>query len=157
MGRPEIPIEQRLEANKSVDSNSCWNWLGFKDKDGYGTVWFDGKMRRVSRVMASLNLGLQLDSEVLVCHHCDNPACFNPEHLYLGNAKQNMTDMHSRGRASGCFVNGPTNPYNSTKTHCPKGHEYTPENTLLRRGKRECRECTNSRRRVVVDKRRKRA
>jgi hypothetical protein len=73
------------------------------DRYGYGMF----KLRRDVRVTSS-RFAFVLKNAVepmqaLVCHHCDNPACCNPGHLYLGNAKTNMNDKVQRGRAKGRF------------------------------------------------------
>lgn len=78
--------------------NGCWEWLGAKDKDGYGFTCY-GKQVRVTRIAAVLHCGLSLsDSHAFVCHHCDMPSCFNPDHLFLGTAKSNMHDAMSKDR-----------------------------------------------------------
>jgi len=66
-----------------------------------------------------------------ICHHCDNPKCVNPFHLFAGTHRDNMQDMVSKKRCGG-----------SKKTHCPQGHAYTKENTFITKiGARSCKTC----------------
>jgi hypothetical protein len=79
-----------------------------------------------------------------VLHRCDTPACSNPDHLFLGDRRINMEDAVAKGRCKHIGEN------NRSKTHCPHGHEYTPENTFITQGGdgrpfRKCRECTRIR------------
>ena len=53
--------------------------------------------------------GFDLDSPVCVLHHCDNPACFNPDHLFLGTRADNNRDMKQKGRARGAAPSGSRN------------------------------------------------
>lgn len=77
---------------------SCWLWKLRKDKDGYGKIKWQHIVRSAHRVSAHLYLGLKFeDSHILVCHHCDNPECVNPDHLYLGTVRNNFDDAVSRG------------------------------------------------------------
>lgn len=79
---------------------------------------------------------------LLVLHKCDNPACVRPTHLYLGTHHDNNQDALRRGR-----WRGPAIYHNALKTHCPKGHPYTPENTKPAQGNprwRRCRTCHNA-------------
>jgi HNH endonuclease len=88
--------------------------------------------------------GHPVPEDGLICHHCDNPLCVNPAHLYLGTYQSNAQDRADRNR--GWETRPWAGPkadqnYNRRKTHCPQGHEYTAENTLVKRGRRHCREC----------------
>jgi hypothetical protein len=56
----------------------------------------------VPRVAAAVYLGFDLQDELLICHHCDNPLCFNPEHLFPGTSLDNNRDMAGKGRKVVC-------------------------------------------------------
>jgi len=75
-------------------ADGCWLWKGLKDQDGYGG--FDHY--RAHRLMWIVIFG-QIPITLQVLHHCDNPPCVNPFHLWLGTQSDNMKDMHSKGRA----------------------------------------------------------
>jgi len=78
-------------------TGECWNWLAYKDKDGYGQIGLNGKMRRTHRVSWIIANGR--NPELLILHKCHNPSCINPNHLYEGSHALNMTDMVNAGRS----------------------------------------------------------
>lgn len=112
----------------------CWEWTLGKDEWGYGTVRFRRKMRKVHRVAAHLFLGFDLESDTRVLHHCDNPTCFNPEHLFFGTDADNAHDRDSKGRQ-----------WNMKKTHCSKGHPFKGVNLYRYKTSRYCKECNRTR------------
>ena len=77
---------------------NCWNWTGSKTLDNYGLVGYDGKICRVHRVAATIYHNFDFNSRGLVCHTCDNPKCFNPEHLFIGTDLSNSQDKFRKGR-----------------------------------------------------------
>jgi hypothetical protein len=77
----------------------CWIWLGCKSKKGYGQLTFQGKNWWAYKFSYWIYYG-EIPSTNIICHHCDNPACVNPEHLYLGTYKSNMIDREQRGRVN---------------------------------------------------------
>lgn len=77
--------------------DQCWEWLGARTKYGHGRIWVDGKVERTHRVAYRLFIGPIPDGEV-VRHDCDNAPCWNPNHLVLGDNKDNAQDMLKRGR-----------------------------------------------------------
>jgi hypothetical protein len=75
----------------------CWNWTASISKNGYGSFKLFGKAMTTSRVAYWIGHGQQ-PGDMMVLHKCDNRACCNPDHLYLGDVKQNSRDMMERGR-----------------------------------------------------------
>jgi hypothetical protein len=77
----------------------CWNWLRYKDRNGYGQVRVNYKAYYAHRYSYELYKGPIGDSFVL--HTCDNPACCNPDHLRLGTQQDNIKDCVAKERTHG--------------------------------------------------------
>lgn len=93
-------LMKRLEDKYIPEPNSgCWLWLGGLSKEnGYGTISVDGESRKAHRVMFELSTSEKIPSGYEVCHHCDNPCCVNPDHLFVGTHIDNMRDRDKKGR-----------------------------------------------------------
>lgn len=78
-------------------SGECWVWTATLSK-GYGRFRNDGRYDRASRIAWYLTYG-RIPDNFIVCHHCDNPSCVNPNHLFLGTHKDNAQDKVRKGRA----------------------------------------------------------
>jgi hypothetical protein len=83
----------------SDEPDSCWNWKGCKDRDGYGKVRINKLYFRSHRLSYLIHNG-DLPEQLEVMHSCDNPSCVNPSHLSVGTPKDNATDRINRGRTS---------------------------------------------------------
>ncbi len=89
-------------------SDDCWEWLGYKGgSSGYGQIGVDGKTQYATHVLFKVRHGYWPPKGRTANHHCDNPGCLNPRHLYLGTQKSNMCDKVKRGRES--HLNGAQN------------------------------------------------
>jgi hypothetical protein len=95
----------RFHKNYIIDPiTNCWNYNKSLDKDGYGSMslGYDSIKKRYTSIK-SHRFSIMLDGRdptgLLVCHHCDNPRCVNPQHLFLGTAKDNHQDRIKKGRS----------------------------------------------------------
>jgi len=97
MAPPLKSISEHMK-NYQIDSNGCWIFGGYHDKNGYGVFTHGrGKQLRAHRASFEFHHG-GLNAEMLVCHSCDNPSCINPNHLFTGTHKDNTQDMIKKGR-----------------------------------------------------------
>ncbi len=92
-------LAQRLNSNLKETDGGCLEWQRATRTGGYGIIWVGEERRSVSthRLAWELANG-PIPDGMYVCHKCDNPPCCNPDHLFLGTAKDNAYDMISKGR-----------------------------------------------------------
>jgi hypothetical protein len=129
-----------------ASDDGCWEWLGAKN-GGYGRFHLrsqgPGRATAAHRVSYELLVG-PIPDGLTLDHLCRNRGCVNPAHLEPVTNKTNIL----RGESFSAD--------HARRTHCPHGHEYTPENTYWRTGKRTGRECRECHRRWGAEHRAKR-
>lgn len=82
-----------------LSDDECWNWKrasNNRNKWNYGIIWIHMKKYKCHRFSYLISKGEIGD--LLVCHKCDNPSCCNPNHLFLGTYKENVSDCINKGR-----------------------------------------------------------
>lgn len=123
------------------DPDGCWPWAGYFDGYGYGQTKIGGRSghcKAVHRLIWELVHEVELAPTQVVCHHCDNPPCANPGHLFVARRADNSADMVLKGRH-----------FNQLKTHCPAGHQLGGDNlvwnrTAGRKPHRVCATCSRA-------------
>jgi hypothetical protein len=118
--------------------DECWEWQGPRLPKGYGYLSARGRAgcEYAHRIAWEITNGA-IPAGVFVLHHCDNPPCCNPAHLWLGTSGDNNRDAVRKGRQ-----------WKIAKTHCLRGHRYRPETTRLgSKGERLCLVCQRAYRR----------
>src|ERR1051326_3887830 len=134
------PLERLMNLTMPVTECGCLLFLGSLTNGGYGCFYDGTRLRLAHRVSYELHRG-EMPDRMQIDHLCRVRCCVNPDHL------EPVTHAENLRRGSGV----PESTKEATRarakliTHCPKGHEYTPENTRIKQGKRACKACDRDR------------
>jgi len=143
-------IEQLRDKSKHDVETGCIEFTGALTPKGYGKIRIKGLWYLTHRIMAVAGGKMSQDSPLQVDHLCSNKRCMNPDHLEAVTSSVNNKRAFERGERARTAPNNA----NVAKTHCPQGHEYSPENTYVypSRSARRCKTCDRFR---VAESRRK--
>lgn len=134
VGDPRMPQRfwDRVEVFGEVD---CWMWTGNTSREGYGRIWWNGRKDYTHRVVYQTLVG-PIPVGLVTDHLCKVRNCCNPAHLEPVTCGENTRrGVWNIGQAL-C----------ASKTHCVRGHEFTPENMYrTKRNARVCRACDHAR------------
>ncbi len=133
--RPRITEAEFWSRGIPEPNTGCLLWMWSADEHGYGRLRYDAKFTKASR-LAWIFVHGPIPDGLWVCHRCDTPLCFNPDHLFLGTPRENNWDARAKGR----LINVGRN--HREKTHCAHGHPYSGANVYYKRtGGRSCLTC----------------
>lgn len=136
MGRKPTPEIDRFFDKVIPEPNSgCWLWLGAVAAN-YGTFTYQNRQTTAHRASYLFHHGA-IPNGLVLDHLCRNVLCVNPDHLEPVTQRVNVMRGNSRYNASS---------WQSAKTHCAKGHEYSPDNTKIIGNRRQCITCARLRR-----------
>lgn len=145
MIEPRSDDAKRFWGKIQPSDSGCWLWHSSKNRLGYGEFLISGKVRSAHRVAYELWLG-PIPVGLDIDHLCNVRNCVNPNHLRACTRSENVMAPHSN-----CL------PVQRLRmTHCKRGHEFTPENTIrdARNNARACRECGRKRWREYAKRKR---
>lgn len=103
-GKVILSVKERFLA-KVEKTDTCWTWTAGLTGKGYGRLWVGQRNEFAHRVSWELFRGKR-PKDMIVCHHCDNPGCVNPDHLFLGTHADNIRDRDEKLRTARGEKNG---------------------------------------------------
>jgi len=138
-----MDILEYIFSQKVVTEKGCWEWPGTRLTSGYGLVKYEGRQVTVHRLVASIVLKFDINNSFIhALHRCDNPPCFNPDHLFKGSQSDNNKDSAKKGRRK--------------KKFCIHGHPLSVNNVIRvgARNDRVCKICYKNRHKEFSRRRR---
>ena len=135
---------ERFWSKIDKQSEGCWEWVAGKQRQGYGQIEYKGRRFLAHRLAYLLHYGA-LEQNLCICHKCDNKACCNPKHLFMGTQKDNTQDCINKGRAAFQNINKErawdVGTLRRNVAQCKRGHAFSEKNTGKQAKGRYCKRC----------------
>lgn len=126
------PVHERILEKIKISDSGCWLFTGCLNNDGYAKIVLNNRPVSAHRMMYEYKFG-KIENGLMVCHKCDNRNCVNPDHLFLGTARDNRIDCVNKKRVR-IFI--------GLKKRCKRGHLFSKSNTSFNsNGDRLCLKC----------------
>ena len=138
--RKRPPIDRLLE-KVIITDGGCAEWTEFVESNGYARIWVDGKNVLAHRWSYEHHIG-PIPEGLTIDHLCRTKACVNPFHMEPVTLEENVRRAEH------------ANEFQSSKTHCPKGHPYDEMNTYTNAGGRYCLVCKRASARAYYERNR---
>lgn len=93
-------LDNQLETKYKINAKGCWIWIGNKFENGYPRLSRcrpNSKYHERGHIASYQKHKGKIKKGLFVCHTCDNKACINPEHLWLGTNRDNQIDAVNKG------------------------------------------------------------
>ena len=95
--RLNLTIMEQISRFTLYRYNGCWEFHGRTNNYGYGRIEYQGRDQQVTHIVWRIMKGKKVRKGFQLNHNCDNPRCYNPDHLYEGTQADNLSDMRERG------------------------------------------------------------
>lgn len=131
-------VKTRFFAKIKV-TDYCWEWTAGKSSQrpsrAYGVFCVGGTLFKAHRLAWELFNNQRIPPQMVACHHCDNPCCVNPLHIFVGTSKDNAADVEKKGRMY--------HHKGVLREFCRRGHPLSKQNTYVypKSGDRVCKTC----------------